>query len=329
MNNWKNNLIFVSAQPDIPYFHWQCEIYLNNFLDLGIPRDNIHVLFGTQENQKLSSDAKKLKKYTKNIFGFEDARDKKHYIPSIKPYLIYKWLHQKKQRGNLFFVHDSDIIFNSIPDFDSLIQDDVNYVSDCRGYLNYNYLRSCDNKYYEKHSTKIYNGQLIREMCDIIGVEPRTIRDQNDNTGGAQYLLKDQDWQLWYKIYKNSNLLFDRVKRFDNEFPIENGQLQIWTAEMWSILWNQWFMEKKVRISDELSFCWASDKITDCDNKKIFHLAGIVEEMRLNTFYKGDFINVNPLNILKNNPDFFSFIDKTSATNLYVEWMKLVSKKLI
>ena len=88
-------------------------------------------------------------------------------------------------------------------------------------------------------------------------------------------------------------------------------------------------MDKQVRITDELSFCWASDKITDCDDKKIFHLAGVTEEMRLNTFYKGDFINVNPLNILKNNPDFFSFIDKTSATNLYVEWMKLVSKKLI
>jgi hypothetical protein len=51
--------------------------------------------------------------------------------------------------------------------------------------------------------------------------------------------------------------------------------------------------------------------------------------MRLNTFYKGDFIDVNPLNILKNNPNFFNFIDKTSATNLYVEWMKLISKKLI
>jgi len=169
---------------------------------------------------------------------------------------------------------------------------------------------------------------LIREMCDIIGVEPRTIRDQNDNTGGAQYLLKDQDWQLWYKIYKNSNLLFDRIKRFDNEYPIENGQLQIWTAEMWSILWNQWFMDKEVKISNELNFCWASDKITNCENKKIFHCAGVVEDMRMNSFYKGDFIDSNPLTLLKNNINFFDFIDKDSATNLYVEWMKSVSKKL-
>jgi hypothetical protein len=90
-------------------------------------------------------------------------------------------LKQNKKRGKLLFVHDSDITFNSLPNFDELIDDHINYVSDCRGYLNYNYLRSCDNRYYERHSDKIYNGQLIREMCDIIGVEPRTIRDQNDN----------------------------------------------------------------------------------------------------------------------------------------------------
>jgi len=328
VHNWKNKLLFVSAQPYIPYFHWQCEVYLNNFLDFGIPKENIHVLFGIQDDTKLSSGGQKLKKYTKNIFTFQDQRDKKHYIPSIKPFLIYKWLKQNKKRGKLLFVHDSDITFNSLPNFDELIDDHINYVSDCRGYLNYNYLRSCDNRYYEKHSDKIYNGQLIREMCDIIGVEPRTIRDQNDNTGGAQYLLKDQDWQLWYKIYKNSNLLFDRIKRFDNEYPIENGQLQIWTAEMWSILWNQWFMDKEVKISNELNFCWASDKIINCEDKKIFHLAGVVENMKKNSFYKGDFIDSNPLTLLKHNINFFDFIDKDSATNLYVEWMKNVSKKL-
>ena len=30
---WKDKLIFVSAQPDVPYFHWQCEVYLNNFIE--------------------------------------------------------------------------------------------------------------------------------------------------------------------------------------------------------------------------------------------------------------------------------------------------------
>jgi hypothetical protein len=48
----------------------------------------------------------------------------------------------------------------------------------------------------------------------------------------------------------------------------------------------------------------------------------------MNSFYKGDFIDSNPLTLLKNNINFFDFIDKDSATNLYVEWMKSVAKKL-
>ena len=51
--DWKYDLIFVSAQPDVPYFHWQCEVYLNNFIKMGIPPRNIHVIFAiTDENEK-------------------------------------------------------------------------------------------------------------------------------------------------------------------------------------------------------------------------------------------------------------------------------------
>mgnify|MGYP000719089300 CR=1 FL=1 len=64
---WKDKLIFVSAQPDVPYFHWQCEVYLNNFIELGIPKENIHVLFAIVKNAtELSEGAKQLKKYTPN-----------------------------------------------------------------------------------------------------------------------------------------------------------------------------------------------------------------------------------------------------------------------
>jgi hypothetical protein len=45
------NLVFVSAQPDIPYFHWQCRIYIHNFVEKGIKPNNIHIIFGiTQPN---------------------------------------------------------------------------------------------------------------------------------------------------------------------------------------------------------------------------------------------------------------------------------------
>ena len=78
---WKDKMLFVSAQPDVPYFHWQCEVYLNNFINLGIPRENIHVVFGlVNKTTELSEGANKLKKYTPNIHGYLDKRDKKHYM---------------------------------------------------------------------------------------------------------------------------------------------------------------------------------------------------------------------------------------------------------
>ena len=58
---WKDKLIFVSAQPDVPYFHWQCEVYLNNFIELGIPKENIHVLFAMVNKTTDLSDGAKYK----------------------------------------------------------------------------------------------------------------------------------------------------------------------------------------------------------------------------------------------------------------------------
>lgn len=32
----KEDIIYVTAQPDVPYFHWQIELYVHNFISLGI-----------------------------------------------------------------------------------------------------------------------------------------------------------------------------------------------------------------------------------------------------------------------------------------------------
>ena len=29
-------VLFMSAQPDVPYFHWQVEVMIHNFMKLGI-----------------------------------------------------------------------------------------------------------------------------------------------------------------------------------------------------------------------------------------------------------------------------------------------------
>jgi len=38
-------MIYLSVQPDQPYFHWQVEVYINNFKSVGINPNKIEVIF--------------------------------------------------------------------------------------------------------------------------------------------------------------------------------------------------------------------------------------------------------------------------------------------
>jgi len=166
-----NNLRFVSAQPDVPYFHWQSEIYIHNFIEKGIKPEQIHVIFALVLGNKTPSEGSlKLKELGVNVHHYLDERNKKHYIPSIKPFLIYKWLEENPEYGKSFFLHDADIIFRVLPDFNKLMDDDILYLSDTIGYIGYNYIIDCCKRY-----ESVYSGcgqqQLLMEMCNIVGID--------------------------------------------------------------------------------------------------------------------------------------------------------------
>jgi hypothetical protein len=164
-----DDLIFVSAQPDVPYFHWQTKVYVHNFIDKGINPNQIHVLFVIVDGDEPSKQSLELREYGVNVHHYVDERERKHYIPSIKPFLIYKWLEQYPQYGKSFFLHDADIIFRVLPDFDKLVNDDINYLSDTIGYIGYEYINDCC-KRYESVFSGCGKQQLLSEMCDIVGI---------------------------------------------------------------------------------------------------------------------------------------------------------------
>jgi hypothetical protein len=320
------SLVFVSAQPDIPYFHWQCEVYLNNFIDLGIDPKNIHILFAMVNGQKTpSNEALKLLKYTKNIHFYEDTRDKKHYIPSIKPFLINKWLKQFPQHGKSFFLHDSDIIFNYLPQFDLMLNDDITYMSNTKGYISYSYIMDCGKRYSKKHD--ISEERLINDMCFTVGIEPYIVKNGESKSGGAQYILKNQTEQMWFKIYKDSNRLYDVMVNFNKKYPITNGEIQIWTAEMWSILWNMWYWGYRTEITPLIDFCWGTDDIEKCETHPILHMAGVTEEQKGSLFFKGDYINVNPIDSLNKDINHFNYVKNTSTGVKYINEIKKFIQK--
>jgi hypothetical protein len=322
----ENNLIFVTAQPDVPYFHWQVRVYVHNFIENGIDPNNIHVIFAmVMGNSKPSEESLKLKDLGINVHHYLDDRDKKHYIPSIKPFLISKWLKEFPNYGKLFFLHDADIIFREIPNFDSLIKDNTIYLSDTIGYIGYNYIIDCCNRYEKTHKNS-EKEQLLNEMCSIVGVDKEIVKFNQNNSGGGQYLFKETDCDFWDKIYRDSTLLYDKMIDYHKRFPISPGEIQFWTAEMWALLWNLWLYKYETKISNELDFSWATDGIEMYNKKKILHMAGVTENLKNKKFYKGDYININPIERIKENFNYFDYIDKNSITIKYIDVMKSLVK---
>ena len=314
--------LFVSAQPDVPYFHWQIKIYIHNFIEKGIPPENIHIILGIVEGKTdPTKESLELKKYGVNIHHYFDDRNDKKYIPSIKPFLISKWLKEFPNNGKCFFLHDSDIVFRELPDFKTMCEDDILYLSDTVGYIGYNYIMDCCKRYEEKYSS-LKQGQLLDEMTDIIGISVDFIKCNQVNSGGGQYLIKDTDYELWEKIYDDCLPLYNQMLDFQKRNPIHPGEIQFWTAEMWSVLWNLWYWGYRTEITPVLDFCWASDEIDKSYNVDILHMAGVTEADKTNKFFKGDFIDKNPLDILRDKKDYFNYVDNKSASFIYIEEMQ-------
>jgi hypothetical protein len=322
----EKNLVFVTAQPDVPYFHWQSKVYVHNFIQNGISPDKIHIIFGVVSLDKQpSKESLELKDLGVNVHHYYDDRVKKNYIPSVKPFLISKWLKEYPELGECFFLHDADIIFRVLPNFNELLKDDTTYLSDTIGYIGYNYINDCCVRY-ENQYPNSDRGQLIQEMANVIGISVDIIKENQNNSGGGQYIIKNTNSELWEKIYSDCTPLYEQMLDYQKRFPISPGEIQFWTAEMWSLLWNLWKFGVETKITNELDFCWATDSVSIYEKKPILHMAGVTPDLKNTKFYKGDYINVNPLDKLKENIHHFDFIDKNSSTIKYVDVMKSIIK---
>jgi hypothetical protein len=320
-------ILFVTAQPDVPYFIWQIKLYVHNFIENGIDPNQIHVVLGiVNNNGKPSKESIELKEFGINVHHYEDLRRKKHYIPSIKPYLISQWIQSNPDHGKLFFLHDADIIFRELPNFNELLKDDVCYLSDTLGYIGYDYIVDCCKRYERNHPNSEKN-QLLSEMAEVIGIDVEVIKENRDNAGGGQYLIKNTNAELWDKIYKDSIDLYNQMLDYQRRFPISPGEIQFWTAEMWSLLWNLWLYGVKTKITKELDFSWATDTISIYEKRPILHMAGVTDDLKTTKFYKGDYINVDPIEKIKENINHFDYVDSKSSTIKYIDNMKSYIQK--
>lgn len=267
---------FISSQPYESYFLWQLELQFYNFLNLGISSDNIFSL--SPESDTLQDvNSMSLTNHPKILF-FKDSREKSLYASSLRPNLIKKHLLANPEiYNNPIFYHDSDIIFRELPDFKTMLEDDIWYVSDTRSYMDSNFI-------------KRFGGEkLLFKMSEVVGLSPEIIKKNDGHVGGAQYLMKNTSYNFWDKVEKDSEKLFNLLEEFNNEmaedFYLKTGRkkseyngIQPWCADMWAVLWNAWLFGFKTKISAELDFCWADDPIDHWNKKKILHYTGVKKE---------------------------------------------------
>lgn len=312
-------MIFLSAQPDDYYFLWQLEVQVINFNKVGIAPEQIHILLAYDPKAGLRHYFREfIEKYQHmaGFYSYPDQRVDKRYSSSIRPNIIkqhfgeHSWLEQEH-----IFYHDSDIIFRELPDLSRISQGDNWYVSDASSYLSSEYI------------TKVAGVQTLERMCNIVGIDPLIVQENDHHAGGAQYFLKNVDAQFWNKVELDATKLYVLL-RFYNNRVADNayekygtprslaGGIQGWCADMWSLLWNGWHAGRKVMVAPELEFCWPNDRVEKWFDTTILHYAGVLPTHRPASFWKGEFLNFSPIY------NDFSGIDEQTCNKPLVDFFR-------
>jgi len=317
----KNNTILLCAQPCIIYYAWQLEVMLYNFRKVGIDAHEVHCLIAynkTQDNLGYLWDIFKRieSRYSDfaKFYFYEDTRMQPiRYISSIRPNVMWQHFYQNPELSErVIFYHDCDIVFTKYPDFFEKCEgNDRNwYVSDTISYIGHKYIKS--------------KGQDVLDgMLNVFGINEKFIEERENQSGGAQYIMKGVDWRFFKKIQDDCEKLFYDITLLNNEKRKEDPtyhELQIWCSDMWALLWNAWMRGFTTEIIPELDFCWATDSIENWDKKYIFHNAGVVAQSREDLFFKGDYTDKTPYHIIHNN------YNKDRATSKYFDIILEVGK---
>ena len=317
------NVTFMCVQPAIPYFAWQIEVMLENFKTLNIHKNNqidILVAYNTNEpdfQDKLNVMNKVQERYkdVAEFFYYPDTRIYPFsYTSSIRPNILKQHFKKFPQlEEECVFYHDCDIIFTKYPDFiHDLCGDDLDwYVSDTISYLGYNYVES-------------KGSDVLNLMCEVIGIHPELVKKKENQSGGAQYLMKKVDWIFWDKVEKDCEKLFKEVTALNIQKKIEDPshhEIQIWCSDMWAIAWNAWMRGYNTNVIPELNFAWATDDISKWEESYIMHNAGVTQEISKDFFYKAQYTNKLPYFITEEN------YLKNRCSYKYFELIKSVGEK--
>lgn len=297
--------IIITAQPDDQYFIWQNHLYIESCLNQGFTQDQIQILLYKPKNRQFNNNWNKLKEIYPdiNIFLYEDKGVQQFlgvYIPILRPHILWQHFEVYPELKDKTIIYtDSDILWLDTLNINHLLLDNINYVSDASSYLNYSYF---ENKYKQVIPEKLEEAKsvdFLKEVCNIVGVDKKIVIDNNNNTGGVQYILKNIDADFWKKVETDVlkiRLYLQQVNKI--YFKNENDGIQSWCADLWAVQFNLWYRNLETKVVKELDFAWATEPIEKLNSCTIYHNAGVTGKYMNNVpyFYKGAYhTGQNPL----------------------------------
>lgn len=303
-------LKLISAQPAIDYYAWQVEVYLHNFISLGYKEEDIHVVAGYLE--EIPDSWHKLKENFPNIgiYLYQDTMGECDYPPAIQAHILEKHFiqHAYLKDCSVFF-HDCDFLFTRYFDFTPFLNDDKWYFSDTISYIGANYIKSKDES-------------ILDGMCQIIGIDRSVVEANQENSGGAQKLMKNIDASYWAEVYKGCRDIYTYLRSVSHlKKEGDPYGIQCWTASMWAELWVAWRRGHEVVVPREFDFCWATCPSERWDYVHFFHNAGVPNSSQ-GMFFKAAYIDKFPFNETLD-------IDKSRCSYMYYQAMKSINSCLV
>lgn len=321
MNKKKPILTLICVQPCLPYYAWQIEVMLTNFEQMGLGKYQIKCLFGYNTNEsdweeKVNTIKKVEAKFKKlaQFYYYQDTREFPiSYISSIRPHILKKYFRDYPLMSNYrVFYHDCDMVFTKPPDFLDYVEekDDNWYLSNTIDYIGANYILKSGGEH------------IYQKMCKIVGIHPSLVQSKQEQSGGAQYLVKGLDYWFWNKVELDCENMFREITQINalKKEQDPNHDFQIWCSDMWAVLWNGWMRGFNTYIIKELDFTWGVESIGKWDENYIYHNAGIEQKMKDTHFYKSEFMDKYPYFIEKK-------YSKEFASYKYYEIIKSIENK--
>ena len=281
-------MIYLSCQPAIPRFAWEAEVYITNFLNMGVSPQQIHLVQGLVPSWKeIPLEWKKLIKNFPGVqfFFYNDTREHNNYQPSIQAHLLYKhWISNPLIEKEHIFFHDSDFVFTKPFDFEPFLHDSIWYLSDTISYIGAEYISS-------------KGEDILDKMCEVADISKELVRRNQGGSGGAQKLMKEVPAQYWKDSYELQLKLWKEIPPVSTRIGKEkeaNGEsyhpLQHWTMSMWSELWMAWKYGRLTAVPEAFNFMFYTNGVNDWETFGFYHNAGVLGTQK-DRFFKGKYDN--------------------------------------